>query len=128
MKIGKQVTGLINQFKIVLISTLIYSCKQSGTPDEAAQRFCNCMKKNGSPTNYDYAYKICNHELMQSNRMYKLFRLDVGPGYLEQKVKPTYETMDTVYKYMAIFENYEREHCCKVTLRCEEDSIIRHNR
>ena len=120
---------LIKQLVITLSLTTFFSCiERISSPEKAAQAFCDCMNKNGSPANYDYAYKICNREFMQSNRMYNLFRLDIGPAYLKQKIKPTYETMDSVYKYMKIFDNYERAHCCNVTLRCEEDSIIRHNK
>jgi len=101
-------------------TALISACNHDD-PETFGKEFCDCLKEHGSPGNYVSAMKACEAQFRKTNRMYKLYRVDMF--YYESNKKVSEKTKDSVYKYMRAFDDYTISHCCNLMGDCNIDSM-----
>jgi hypothetical protein len=77
---------------IVILSTALSSCenrerfKQIADPKEFAQKYCDCMEKNGASKDFLYALAVCQGEFVQRNRLYRIYKTDLQYFDTQKKI------------------------------------------
>ncbi len=112
----------MKQVSVLLVfSFLLFSCKNEYDAKYAAKEYCACMKENGAPSQYIYASKICNARLVEKNRYYRLFAIDLGNKRLYENLSK--ETVDSAKRFALNFADEIHAECCYELLQCTKDSI-----
>jgi hypothetical protein len=101
------------------------ACTNAYDAEKIAERYCDCMRDNGSPNNFEKASVICGDKLTAENRYIKLWAVDMNDRELDKKVLNA--TRDSVKLFIDGFISYTNTHCCKETLACPDstDSLPR---
>jgi hypothetical protein len=107
-------------FIVFSIISILASCKNQNDGLTVAKEYCDCMKANGAQKNYAYGRVICDGELIQKSRMYKLDKVDLT--YYELHFKVPENVRDSVRIFDKAFDKYVTEHCCEVEINCNKDT------
>lgn len=103
-----------------MLLPLLISCADQYSAEKAAQDYCECMKANGSPEQYKYAFTVCEGEMVKKYHYYKLFYVDMADEKLDKKVGQT--ARDSAQIFMGRFMKCINENlsCCRETLSCPD--------
>lgn len=114
---------LITFIIIPIASILLIGCVDQYNPEQAAQDYCDCMRRNGSPEQYEYAFKVCEGEMVKKYHYYRIFYVDMAHHELDKKVSDI--TRDSTKEFISRFMHYTNENleCCRETLTCPKDSL-----
>jgi len=110
----------------LILLTLLLSCKNNSrvkeitSPEEFAARYCDCMKKNGSPKSFFYALTVCDGEFIQKNHLFRLYKTDLK-YYETQKKITSFKTRDSVFFFARIVDSLTSNSCCELTANCHGD-------
>lgn len=115
---------LICKSAFILLSMYLSSCSQTiNTPQEAGRVYCDCMKKNGSEDiqKYLYASKVCDGELIQRSKYYKIHLIDLSNEQLDSALSDgdRKKTQEFILKFLA----FTNENCCEAVHRCPRDTV-----
>ena len=91
------------------------SCNNSFDAIKAAQQYCKCMKRDRSMS-YSQATKVCDNELIITNRYYKILVVDMVDTSLRNRL--TSITIDSVKEFNHVFLNERNKLCCREVLMC----------
>lgn len=101
-------------FMFVLVCLM--ACNNQFNAEEAGKLYCECMRDNDAVTNFDKASEICDKELIEKNRYFKLWAIDMRNRELDTEIVK--ETRDSVKLFISSFTHYTNTNCCKETLWC----------
>jgi len=108
---------------IFLLIICLVSCDNAYDAEKVAQRYCDCMKSNGSPKEFEKASKICGDKLVAENRYVKLYSFDMRDSILDNKISN--ETRDSVKAFVSRFTQYTNTNCCEETLGCPDSTSVK---
>ena len=109
---------------ILIIPLFVLGCsnkKNDQSPQAAAREYCDCMKRNGASKDYLYALTVCDGELVQKYRLYRLKRIDIR--YYKTNRKLSVKTIDSIGAFSNAMDAYTHEHCCDMALNCAYDTL-----
>jgi hypothetical protein len=110
----------------ILIISIIFllSCNnKKNLPLKAAKEFCDCMKKNGSPKNYNRARKICESEMICKYPELKTYFIDI---YLKDYGETPKNIVKDATDFAFIFLVNVNQNCCYEVRDCDslsKDSV-----
>lgn len=108
---------------IFLLAVVLLSCDSAYNAEKVAERYCDCMRNNGSPGDFERASVICDKKLIGENRYVKLYSVDMNDRELDKKVSN--ETRDSVISFISKFTIYINSHCCRETLGCPDSTELK---
>ncbi|MBK0404330.1 hypothetical protein I5M27_15135 [Adhaeribacter sp. BT258] len=85
------------------------------------KEFCKCMVNNGSPAHYEYAWKVCEGELIQKYEIAKLMFVDFRTPHLRSRLprKEFYKVLQST----ELFEAYLNKKCKVQTVGRDEKTL-----
>lgn len=107
----------------IILYIMLVSCrnktslKEITDPEEFASKYCDCMEQNGGSKDFLNALKVCDNEFIHKNRLFRLYKTDLV--YLATAKKLSYETKDSVFKFMRAVDSCTRSKCCESTANCQ---------
>jgi hypothetical protein len=110
-------------FWAFLLAMFLLACDNEYDADKAAERFCDCMKSNDASRKFNEASDICFDKLIEENRYFKLWNVDMCDRELDKKISN--ELRDSVKLFISGFDNYTNSHCCKEVLACPDSTDLK---
>lgn len=86
-------------------------------PEQAGREYCECMRLNGSPENFQMASIVCESVIVAKYYYYRLEKIDI-PMQNKSSTKLSESAQDSAYSFFLDFEKYLRNNCCKEVLNC----------
>ena len=110
--------ALVAVMLLILIG-LLSACQPYNTdPAYAAKKFCACMKSHHAVDDYLLAYTICNAQLIEKSRYYRVITFNTKYSKYDQTV--SYQTRDSAVQYMGHFLDYVAQNCCQESPPCRK--------
>ncbi|WP_133259708.1 hypothetical protein [Pseudochryseolinea flava] len=108
---------------LVFLITSLVACDSAYDAKKVAARYCDCMRNNGSPENFEKASEICGDRFKAENRYLKLYSVDMRDRVLNNKISN--ETRDSVKSFVGTFINHTNTQCCEETLACPDSANVK---
>jgi hypothetical protein len=81
------------------------------------------MKDNNATKEFNKASDICFDKLIEENRYFKLWNVDMRDRELNHKIAN--DTRDSVKSFISRFTDYTNVNCCKEVFACPDSTELK---